>query len=53
MRYVKGAIFWNVDRKKNNKSHINKLIGHKFYQLMTVRNVNTARFLAHAGEKQK
>jgi uncharacterized protein (DUF1697 family) len=46
IRYTKGAIFWNVDRKNYNKSHLNKLIGHKFYQLMTVRNVNTARFLA-------
>lgn len=46
IRYAKGAIFWNIDRKNYNKSHINKLIGHKFYQFMTVRNVNTARFLA-------
>lgn len=46
IRYTKGAIFWNIDRKNYNKSHINKLVGHKLYQLMTVRNVNTARFLA-------
>ncbi len=46
IRYVKGAIFWNVDRKNYNKSHLNKIISHKFYQLMTVRNVNTARYLA-------
>lgn len=46
IRYTKGAIFWNVDRKNYNKSQINKLIGHTLYQLMTVRNVNTARFLA-------
>lgn len=46
IRYTKGAIIWNVERKNYNKSHINKLIGHKYYQLMTVRNVNTARFLA-------
>lgn len=46
IRYTKGAIFWHIDRKNYNKSHINKLIGHKLYQFMTVRNVNTARFLA-------
>ncbi|MFZ2206005.1 MAG: DUF1697 domain-containing protein [Microgenomates group bacterium] len=46
IRYIKGAIYWHIDRKNYNKSHINKLIGHKLYQFMTVRNVNTARFLA-------
>jgi uncharacterized protein (DUF1697 family) len=46
IRYIKGAIFWNVYRKYYNKSQINKLISHKLYQQMTVRNVNTARFLA-------
>jgi uncharacterized protein (DUF1697 family) len=45
IRYVKGAIFWNVSRKDYNKSHINKIIGKEIYQLMTVRNVNTARRL--------
>jgi uncharacterized protein (DUF1697 family) len=44
--YTKGAIIWHVDRNNYNKSHLNKLISHKSYQLMTVRNVNTARFLA-------
>ena len=46
VRYVKGAVFWNIDRKNYNKSRLNNLIGHKLYQLMTVRNVNTARYLA-------
>lgn len=45
IRYVKGAVFWNVLRKDYNKSHLNKIIGHKHYQFMTVRNVNTARVL--------
>ncbi|OGJ45359.1 hypothetical protein A2272_02860 [Candidatus Peregrinibacteria bacterium RIFOXYA12_FULL_33_12] len=45
IRYVKGAIFWNVDRKNYNKSNLNKIISHKYYKFMTVRNVNTARFL--------
>jgi uncharacterized protein (DUF1697 family) len=46
IRYVKGAICWNVSRENYNKSHLNKIISHKFYKLMTVRNVNTARYLA-------
>lgn len=46
IRYTKGAIFWNVPRKNYNKSHVNKNISHRFYQQMTVRNVNTARYLA-------
>lgn len=48
MRYVKGAIIWNIKRKELNKSQLNKLVGKKLYQLMTVRNVNTARFLARS-----
>lgn len=46
IHYVKGAIYWNIDRKNYNKSHLNKIISHKLYQYMTVRNVNTARYLA-------
>jgi len=46
MRHVKGAIIWNVMKKDYNKSHLNKIISLKQYQLMTVRNVNTARHLA-------
>ncbi len=46
IRYFDGAVFWNVDRKNYNKSHLNKIISHKIYQFMTVRNVNSARFLA-------
>jgi uncharacterized protein (DUF1697 family) len=50
--YVKGALVWNVKRENYNKSHLNKLIGHKFYQFMTVRNVNTARHLAEMMRQQ-
>ncbi|WP_428738796.1 DUF1697 domain-containing protein [Sulfurimonas sp.] len=46
VRYIQGAIYWNLDRKNYNKSHLNKIITHKMYQLMTLRNVNTARYLA-------
>ncbi len=46
IRYTKGALYWNVRREHYNKSRLNKLIGHKVYQSMTVRNINTVRFLA-------
>ena len=49
VRYTKGAIFWFVDRRDYNRSRLNRLIGHQYYQLMTVRNVNTARALAGPG----
>ena len=51
IRYTKGALFWNVSRDNYNKSQLNKLISHKYYQLMTVRNINTGRFLAGIGKK--
>jgi len=47
VRYVKGALLWHLDRKNYNHSHLNKIIGHRLYQLVTVRNVNTARRLAN------
>jgi uncharacterized protein (DUF1697 family) len=43
--YVEGALIWNVKRKDYNKSQLKKIIGHKIYKEMTVRNVNTARYL--------
>jgi len=46
LRYVPGAIIWNVRREDYNKSRLNKIISHKAYKDMTVRNVNTARYLA-------
>ncbi len=46
IRYIKGAIFWYVLRQFYNKSRLNKLISHPVYKKMTVRNVNTARYLA-------
>ena len=46
LMYVKGAIIWNVTRDNYNKSHLNKIISHKIYKELTVRNVNTARYLA-------
>ncbi len=44
--YVKGALIWNVTRENYNKSQLNKIISSPVYKYMTVRNVNTARYLA-------
>ncbi|HBB38474.1 MAG: PF08002 family protein [Candidatus Magasanikbacteria bacterium GW2011_GWD2_43_18] len=52
IRYIKGALYWNVDRKNYNKSHLNNIISHTAYQFMTVRNVNTARYLAKNQKQQ-
>jgi uncharacterized protein (DUF1697 family) len=46
VRYIKGAIYWNVRRENVYKSNLAKIISHKLYKSMTVRNVNTARYLA-------
>ncbi|VVC04413.1 Uncharacterised protein [Candidatus Bilamarchaeum dharawalense] len=46
IRYIKGAIYWCVERRNYNKSRLNKIISNSNYQRMTVRNVNTARILA-------
>ncbi len=46
IRYVPGAIIWHMERGNVNRSHLTKVISHRYYRLMTVRNVNTARYLA-------
>jgi uncharacterized protein (DUF1697 family) len=46
VRYIKGAIYWNVRRENVYKSHLAKIISHRLYKSMTIRNVNTARYLA-------
>jgi uncharacterized protein (DUF1697 family) len=46
VRYIKGAIYWNVRRENVYKSHLTKIISNNLYKSMTVRNVNTARYLA-------
>lgn len=51
IQYVQGALIWTVNRKNYNKSHMNKLASHKYYQLMTIRNVNTARYIGSEVEK--
>lgn len=45
IRYIKGAILWNIKRINYGRSHLNKLAGHKLYKFMTIRNLNTAKAL--------
>lgn len=42
---LEGTLVWNVRREVYNQSQLNKMVGHKLYQEMTVRNVNTVREL--------
>ena len=45
VKYVSGAILWNVEYKDYTKSGISKLSGTEIFRNMTVRNVNTVRKL--------
>lgn len=46
MVYVDGAVLANITRRNQMQGSLQKVIGTKFYNQMTVRNVNTARKLA-------
>lgn len=46
MVYVDGAVLANITRRNQMKGSLQKVIGTKLYNQMTVRNVNTARKLA-------
>ncbi len=46
MVYVDGAVLANTTRRNQMKGSLQKVIGTKLYNQMTVRNVNTARKLA-------
>lgn len=45
VKYVPGAVLWSVDKAHAARSGMQKLIGTSLYQLVTIRNVNTARKL--------
>ena len=45
VKYVPGAVLWNVEYKDYTKSGISKLSGTEIFRNMTVRNVNTVRKL--------
>ena len=46
VKYVPGALLWNIKRKDFSKSGMGKIVGTLLYKQMTVRNVNTVRKLA-------
>lgn len=45
LKYIEGAIVWNVKRKDVAKSGMKKFIGSLVYKNMTARNINTVRKL--------
>lgn len=45
VRYVAGALLWQVDRENVTRSSLPKIVGTDIYKKMTIRNCNTARKL--------
>jgi uncharacterized protein (DUF1697 family) len=43
VKYLPGAVLWQIDRDKATKSRMFKIVGTKLYKQMTVRNPNTVR----------
>jgi uncharacterized protein (DUF1697 family) len=53
LKYSKGAIIWNIDRKDYGKSGMNKFIGTVLYKNMTARNINTLRKLVELMNRER
>jgi uncharacterized protein (DUF1697 family) len=45
LKYIDGAIVWNVKRENYTKSGMNKFVGTVIYKNMTARNINTVQKL--------
>ncbi len=45
VRYVPGAVLWNVERRNQTRSALNRIVGTSIYRNLTIRNVNTVRKL--------
>jgi uncharacterized protein (DUF1697 family) len=45
VRYVPGAVIWQVDRQDIAKSRMNRIIGTPYYKQITIRSANTMRKL--------
>jgi len=52
LRYLKGALIFHVSRENQMKSQYSKIVSSPIYKHMTLRNVNTARYLAGLGLKK-
>lgn len=46
LKYIDGAIVWNLKKENYSKSGMHDLIGTKIYKNMTARNINTTRKIA-------
>jgi uncharacterized protein (DUF1697 family) len=46
LRYVPGALLYNIKRENVDTSRLNKIAGTRIYKYMTVRNINTVRRIA-------
>lgn len=51
LKYIDGAIVWNIKREDYKKSGMNKFIGSTIYKHITARNINTVRKLAELMQK--
>lgn len=45
VKYIPGAIVWNIQRRNYNKSALHKIVGTALYKNTTIRNINTVRKL--------
>jgi uncharacterized protein (DUF1697 family) len=45
VRYVAGALVWNIDRVNATRGSTAKLVSNQLYKSMTIRNINTVRKL--------
>jgi uncharacterized protein (DUF1697 family) len=45
VRYLPGAVIWQIDRAKASRSRISRLVGTPFYRQLSIRNSNTVRKL--------
>jgi uncharacterized protein (DUF1697 family) len=45
LRYIAGAVVWNISRDNVRRGSIAKIIGTDLYKHMTIRNINTVRKL--------
>lgn len=52
VRYVAGAILWNIERMNASRSGMQKFIGTKLYKHVTIRNANTVRKLHYLMKRE-
>ena len=50
VRYVKGAVLWHIERRRQARSKMTRMVGTDLYKKMTIRNANTVRKLVERFE---